>query len=28
MSITRRSFLKGASGTAVSGMVPLSLLCQ
>ncbi|MGR2664517.1 DUF1501 domain-containing protein [Vibrio campbellii] len=25
MSITRRSFLKGASGTAVSGMVPLSL---
>ncbi|MGF1722624.1 DUF1501 domain-containing protein [Vibrio kyushuensis] len=25
MSITRRSFLKGASGTAVSSMVPLSL---
>lgn len=25
MSITRRSFLKGASGTAVSGIVPLSL---
>ncbi|WP_159739766.1 DUF1501 domain-containing protein [Vibrio atypicus] len=25
MSMTRRSFLKGASGTAVSGMVPLSL---
>ncbi|MCK6265517.1 DUF1501 domain-containing protein [Vibrio sp. ZSDE26] len=25
MSITRRSFLKGASGTAVSGLVPISL---